>query len=324
MIYTIPGFLSYFLFSFVGIKYPSSINLFWTNIPVILLLFSLSFILGQQYDLGVSFSYGQSELYLGGFTFNRLYSVSIAVMLVPFFYRTFKKSKIKYLLVGLIAIALIGLMISMRRTSFVSIIIFYFIFISLSASLKFKFKYLAVIVLVGSLGYFSYDLYSEKLIERIAAREKSIEEGIENEGRVIEFYGVSEIIFSFDEPFTSLFGKEMFNTAGHYRINNTIVDRKIHNNFNLYLFNTGLIGFLLFIAHLIVFLKTAFVLRKHCRYHFAFYVAYFVSFIFFNFSGTYGNLALISFQYGIFGLFHAISNNYRLGVDYEKLQKIQK
>jgi len=303
-----------------------AINKFFSTFPWLILMFAVSFILGQLFQLGTSFDYGRSQFYIGGFIYNRMYSISLAIMLTPLFIRKLRLSSLVYLVM---LIAIVGLVLSMRRTSFVSIALFFVMYLFLYRKQKLIRRAITYTFSFGLLLAVSFPWYSGKLIERVEAREDTLEAGLEEEGRVVETFGVLDKVFSFKEPLKSFLGQEMFNSAGHYEINGIVVQRKLHNNFNMYLFCTGIIGFSIFIFHFIFLYRSiAPSLKRYSRFHYALFVSYFVAFVFMNFSGTYGSLALIALQYAIFGAFSAISKkleiaaNQRVYVNMEETQSL--
>lgn len=306
-LYTIPGFVMFFISSAVFSRSNEALNFFLTSMPWIIIMFLVSFLLGQLFQVGTSFNYGNSNLYIGGFGLNRMYTISIAVMLAPLWLIRVKSSFLSYII---ILLALVSLVITMRRTSFVSIALFYAVFILTYRKTLVIRKSLQYVLSFGIVLALTFPWYSNILIERVEARESTLEMGLEEEGRIIETYSVLNEVFGFKNTMKSLFGQEMFNTSGKYAIEGVVVKRKLHNNFNMYLFCTGIIGFMIFVLHVVyLYFHIGRRLKRINRFYYSLFVAYYIAFLFLNFSGTYGALALNVFQYAVFGAFYAIAKN---------------
>ena len=105
-------------------------------------------------------------------------------------------------------------------------------------------------------------IFEEALTKQIKARERRLStENIEEEGRYQEtFIVLNEIIFSGDLKLV-FFGKEVYNSPGNYA-NGKYGKRMIHNDYNVVLHGSGLIGLVLFslwpISLLIFFRKIRF------------------------------------------------------------------
>jgi len=94
----------------------------------------------------------------------------------------------------------------------------------------------------------AFPLYENILSVQYKARERRLTTvNIQEEGRYQEtFHAINETIFSNDLKLF-LFGKEIFNSPGNYA-NGKYGPRMIHNDYNMILHGSGIIGLMLFIA----------------------------------------------------------------------------
>jgi hypothetical protein len=107
-------------------------------------------------------------------------------------------------------------------------------------------------------------LYFDKIESRFETRSDRFEEGaLEKEGRYIETFLIWNNIFSFEDIKYSLFGKELFNTAGNYGYTDSY--RVIHADLNIILNGSGLIGLVFYLFYNLKVLKDFYRFRKRVK-----------------------------------------------------------
>lgn len=93
-----------------------------------------------------------------------------------------------------------------------------------------------------------YPLFESTLNKQLVARERRLTtQNIEEEGRYQETFIVLNETILQSNPFLFFFGKEIFNSPGNYA-NGKYGKRQIHNDYNVVLHGSGIIGLLLFVC----------------------------------------------------------------------------
>ncbi|MBL6660285.1 MAG: hypothetical protein ISP70_02210 [Crocinitomicaceae bacterium] len=96
--------------------------------------------------------------------------------------------------------------------------------------------------------FVAFPIFESSLNKQMAARERRLTtQNLEEEGRYQETFIVLDEIIYQPNPFIFFFGKEIFNSPGNYA-NGRYGRRQIHNDYNVVLHGSGLVGLLLFIS----------------------------------------------------------------------------
>ena len=146
---------------------------------------------------------------------------------------------------------IVVLILSLRRTAILTpfLCILFLIFRSIDVRKIFLYSALFLFFFIFFIYYFS-DVFLQRLETRI---DRFSVESLESEGRYIETILVWSANLSFEEPSSSFFGKELFNSSGNYGFRN---DRVLHVDINQILHGSGLFGlFLYFLFFLKLFTK---------------------------------------------------------------------
>jgi hypothetical protein len=95
--------------------------------------------------------------------------------------------------------------------------------------------------------FIAYPIFENTLQKQVKARERRLStQNFEEEGRYQEtFVVLNEIVFS-GNPALLFFGKEVFNSPGNYA-NGRYGRRMIHNDYNVILHGSGVVGLILFV-----------------------------------------------------------------------------
>lgn len=229
------------------------------NISLIttLLLFILNFVFSKIFHLGTSVYTTGDDFLVGNIYASALYTGSILLLLFPVlnsfnnlgFYK-------KWLITLIMFLTLLVLLLSFRRTAVIAVAIGYTVILIYS---KYKAKLILGIFLSIITLFLTFPFYEEIIITRFEARKSRFQSGaIEEEARYKETGLVWNNILSFNEPAYSLFGKELFNTAGNYGY----IDKRrvLHIDYNILVNGAGLIGLILYF---LIFIKTYSISNKY-------------------------------------------------------------
>lgn len=269
-------------------------SLIYSLVIVIVSIFSYSYL-----NIGIN-PYGGSEYYSPGiFVQNRIYPASFILVISPIFFIQFRKKIYKILLVILICATVILLIINLRRSAILIPLIGLSIF---TIGYKQKVKFVFEIIILFTFLMILYPLYGNILEEQYYGRSalfhEDLDEGLENERRYQEFLIVAdEVLISPSSAFRFLFGKELFNSTGHYN-NGLWGERPIHVDFNIILHGSGIIGLILYLS---IFYKIYITYRKNkiktlrnesLRKMYLVFLSLFMGLLIISFSG-----GLLSFSY---------------------------
>ncbi|MBN2396145.1 MAG: hypothetical protein JXC36_06765 [Candidatus Atribacteria bacterium] len=224
--------------------------------------------------------YGEDQLMdtgpLGGATFTVF---SYGLLLVPIFIYTKTISKMNALWLVLVSVFL--LLFNLSRMPIMAVMFGYFIYFI--HSYEFRNRYLKFIVFIGLIMIFTSPFYYVILKNQFGIREGRYEvESYETEDRFFETKIVFESVFSFKDPIASFFGKEIYNSVGHWGEGRK---RGIHVDYNALLHGAGIIGLFLY---LLIFYKMWIVYRNARKrrgfesfkiFNSAFVVIFFVQFL---------------------------------------------
>lgn len=184
---------------------------------------------GEIFDVGNVFTEGLNSM---------AYLLTAAPLIL------YLNPKHKRLIVILSVIIFILVFVQLKRISIIAILV------GLLLNLFFSRNRINILfgLIISSLFLFiAYPLFENTLQKQVKARERRLStQNFEEEGRYQETLVVlDEIVFS-GNPALLFFGKEVFNSPGNYA-NGRYGRRMIHNDYNVILHGSGVVGLILFI-----------------------------------------------------------------------------
>lgn len=242
-------------------KLDSGYEKYFTKLIWVLIAYIIYTILANIFKLGTIYSNleGVSDGFqTGGIIGDFLLQFSFAILLIPivFYYVKSRRFKLVYIVFSAASVAL--LLISARRTSVVIIIIGYLIFLFFYRKRSNMLVYAIGFVLISSV---FIGIFKEEIVARYKARADRLQiSSFEAEGRTLEYGIVTDIVFSFKDPVTSLMGQDLY--IGHGLVPNFSYQRRFHTDYAKILHGSGLIGFLMYALLYTVILVKAFVQRQ--------------------------------------------------------------
>ncbi|MCK9452754.1 MAG: hypothetical protein M0Q90_13760 [Bacteroidales bacterium] len=265
------------------------------------LLFVFNFVISRIFSLGRTvYDEDSASFDSGNFSATVLYIGSVVMILTPVL--MYFSNYVKRNLILLLSIAIGALLlISMRRTAIiivaVGLLILFYYYVKKNGILQ-------RIVQVGLLIALLYPFVEGKVMERLQARSDRFEEGaLEKEGRYVETIIISENIFSFKEIYYSLFGKELFNSAGNYSYPDP--KRVIHADYNILLSGSGLIGIALYLMMFISIYKLFRFEKSHLKntgFNFLIWVIGYSLFFMLVAAGFSSGLLSVTYRAAIFSI----------------------
>lgn len=305
------------------IKNNKAFNFFNNKIYPLIILYLLNFIVMNILGIGLK-GYGDT-IQTGNLFTEGLNTMAYVIIYLPLLILMNKnKSLNKYIFLILAILVIVELITLKRITIIASIfgIVFYIIF-SKDKSIYLRYLVFGMVTMLAL-----FPLYKDVLSKQIINRGTQLElSSYENEMRYMEFFYVNDKIFSFKDLFKSFFGEETFNSQGMYGPLEVFgPDRQIHNDYSRLLFDTGIIGILLYLSLQYSILRMYLTIRQQVKNLFShklfstfnavFLSIFLVGFIF-NFSGGIDGTLFQAFRYvvlgGIIGLFqnrqHYFQNN---------------
>ncbi|WP_143072035.1 O-antigen ligase family protein [Dyadobacter koreensis] len=237
-------------------------NKYFKSFSLVLVTYIVYTVAANVFKLGTMYSSKQDSddsFQTGNIIGDFLLQFSFSVLLIPliFFYNNDKKYRIFYILCSCITIPL--LLVSTRRTSVLIIVAGYIIFL-------FFYKNKSTAILYSLLFSFAASLFvlnfSDTIVKRFEARADRLEvNSFEAEGRTLEYFVVSDLIFSFKDPLHSLFGKDIYAERGVLKT--FYSERHLHTDYGKLLHGTGIIGFLLYILFIYTLVIISFRQRRY-------------------------------------------------------------
>jgi len=217
---------------------------------VIPIIFIINNIVFNSLGIGQA-SYEGAEFLSGGLTHNKVYPVSLIIVLWLFIYPHFKNFFNKLFSILLVSISVIMLFLILRRTGLLVLAIG---FLAYGVFEKRKFNLIVTSSLIVIIIIATIPLYKDYLTSAIEARgyrvtfEKLRDRGLTSEIRFREIFSVNRNIFSFDDYKYSFFGKEIYNSAGTYNSDKYYFapTRILHSDYSIILHGSGIIGLILY------------------------------------------------------------------------------
>jgi hypothetical protein len=237
---TIP--ILYFTVTYNIIRSSGDLKKLNISLIIVLIIYSITTFYFNFIGVGGK-QYGEDQLMdtgpLGGATFTVF---SYGLLLVPIFIYTKTISKINILLLVIVSVFL--LLFNLSRMPIMAVLFGFFVY--LVVSYEFRHRYLRYIVIVGFIMLFFSPFYLDTLESQFSIREGRYDvDSYETEDRFLETEIVFASVFSFEDPITSFFGKEIYNSVGHWGEGRL---RGIHVDYNALLHGTGIIGLVLYLA----------------------------------------------------------------------------
>ena len=205
---------------------------------IALLIFIISFVLANIFGLGGS-TYMEGSFYIGGAGVGAANELAVLIIIAITFLIINDERKWKLFAIILVVIALILILVSLRRGAFLilagALVVFYF----LSPYKSEIFKYS---LLTGAILIILFPLYGSVLVERYGARAESrggTITNIEVENRFLEFFVVPESL-NREGGLSWAFGTHNLNSEVYFG------GRELHVGYMAILHGTGIIGFVLF------------------------------------------------------------------------------
>jgi hypothetical protein len=294
-----------FSLGFLFIKNLNHLKALNTFSIIMMFIFLINGLFTSYFNIGESL-YG-GVLTLGGFVFDRLYSASVFLILLPIITPLVKSKVYRMVIFFCSAITFIFLVVSMRRTAFLVPVLGFTVYFFLARNKNRVLIFmLSFIFLLG----ISYPLYKDTLNKQLSARSRQLTVSLTNEYRYKETVIVLKETFS--QLNTALFGKEIFNSKGNYN-EGRWGRRALHTDFAVLLHGSGLLGIILYsaiyLSILVSYYKYIFIVSKKgfgIELH-AVFVALFISMIFISLQGgllasTFRTLIFL-YLGGILGIF---------------------
>jgi len=300
--------------SFTFIKDINQLKKFNKILILFLLLYLINFILTNFFKIGKTpySSLGSDfSLYVGNVFTEGLNSIAYILVILPLILYLDKKNKKIVIILGVLA--LIALLLNLKRISIIAVLIGYFFLILFSKRKSYFIKSIVPIIL---LLFILYPFYKEPLQYQYMNRaSRFTEDFYETEGRYIETKLVWDEVFSFNSIQHSLFGKEMFNSSGKYG-GGIFGERYLHVDYNSLLFGAGIFGLLFYFYYNVIILKYFLRLKKKFQYKYnkinmmnATFIAVFLMSFIISFSGSFGLVIFTSIRSIYLGAILGIYNN---------------
>lgn len=142
-------------------------------------------------------------------------------------------------------IIFILVLVQLKRISIIAIFIGFLVNLIYSGN---RFNILFGLIVSSVMILVAYPLFEDTLDKQVKARERRLStQNYEEEGRYQETLAVIDEIILSSNPNLFFFGKEVFNSPGNYA-NGRYGKRMIHNDYNVILHGSGIIGLLLFVC----------------------------------------------------------------------------
>lgn len=243
----------------VGYTYINSIKRlykFHLSLFAVLVIILISILISNIFSLGLS-DYLKDSFYFGEAGVNLTKNIALIVLISLIFFELNNYLKYKFLYVSIIVLAIIVLIIGMKRASILGLAFSLGVYILLAPN---KGKTLIYYIIAFLLLWITYPYYSDVLSERFKARqEKTVMtiNKLEEEGRVDEIK-IELNKFSQADLFQKLIGKDIFLQRKFYSRY-----RMLHIDFVNMLSGSGLIGLFLFLA---IYLSIYYCYKKYYQY----------------------------------------------------------
>lgn len=250
----LPGFIKFsssiimFPLYFCVFKNKSDFLKLISSFKIMSYLFIINFILSNYLKLGIDvYDRDYSQFSSGNIYASILYVSYILLILAPIASSQKISRFNKLFTFAIYIIIVILILVSLRRTAILAIIISYTIFSFLYRKKNIIVKRILQLLLVV-LAMYPYILPT--IESRLALRQDQFDMAIiEKEGRFLESFLVWGDILRFSDNNFSLFGMELFNSAGKYGIDSAT--RQLHVDYNIIAHGSGLVGIVLYLLLLL-------------------------------------------------------------------------
>ena len=210
-------------------------------ITLIGVLYILNIVISSAFNIqGKSYS---GEIFDVGNVFTEGLN-SMAYLLVASPLIVYLNPKYKRVIILIAIIIFILVLVQLKRISIIAILAGFIINLYFSGN---RINIFFGLVLSALILFIAYPIFDSTLQKQMKARERRLTtQNIEEEGRYQEtFIVLDEILYS-GQPSTVFFGKEVFNSPGNYA-NGKYGRRMIHNDYNVVLHGSGIVGLSLFL-----------------------------------------------------------------------------
>ncbi|MEG0517592.1 MAG: hypothetical protein RR555_01820 [Bacteroidales bacterium] len=240
--------------------FPLAFNLISTNQQIVLflkvliavlLLYILNLILANTLDWGQAYGDVDSDFAVqgGASIVTGSMPVVIALMMAPVIFYLIPQKKY---FIGLWALTTVCMFLIFKRTNIASLVIGYVLFYAFYKFYNYKLglstirvsRKTKIRVVIGGLSLLILFalIFGKIILAQLDMRGKELHEvPLQDQGRVVEWRMVKEVILESNNTGTILFGKEPYNTSGNYGDSSA---RNIHGDFSIVLFSTGVVGFI--------------------------------------------------------------------------------
>jgi len=309
--------------SFTFIKDINQLKKFNKILILFLCLYLINFILTNFFKIGrTPYSRLDSDfsLYVGNVFTEGMNSIAYILVILPLILYLDKKNKKIVIILGVLA--LVALLLNLKRISIIAVLIGYFFLILFSKRKSYFIKSIVPIIL---LLFILYPFYKEPLQYQYMNRaSRFTEDFYETEGRYIETKLVWDEVFSFNSIQHSLFGKEMFNSPGNYG-GGIMGERMLHSDYNVLIHGSGIFGLLFYFYYNVIILKYFLRLKKKFQYkdntinmmNTTFIAVFLMSFII-SFSGSFGAVTFNTIRSIYLGAILGIFNNIKFNDNLNK------
>ena len=251
-----------------------------------------------------------------GLSDGKLYAQAVAIILFPFIWYSFTLTKKqKYYIYILLFLVIVFSIISVRRTTYMIIILGTLLFYYFSNRINLLFKVVPSLILILLLSSPLWISYLKSRIE-LRANVYNQDYSFKEEGRYMEtIFVLKESVIDADLK-RFFIGKELFNSSGIYG-DGVYGDRKLHVDYINILFSSGAIGVILYIILYIVLLKTFLkkwknnnMLPKYLLLNLkGLFISMYITSIFISFSGQMYEMTFRTMLFGTMGIIISILNN---------------
>ena len=279
-------------------KHDFSIILFSFRLLVLMTIINILVSTLLQFSVG---SYSKNIILYSGSLFQNLwYTSAFAISILMVFVTRIKKIRFNNFELFILVANIVIIALSGRRTAWAILLLQIAIFLIIYPNKTRSVKYF-ITIMIGLL--LTFPFYSNILEDLFLARQDQFEKGIESEYRYKETLVIWTKILSFESFNESMFGKELYNSAGNYGPDKEFRDRMIHVDVNTIVHGAGLFGLALyFLIYFFIFYEYRSIV-SNLKY----YNPSFLNLGFFNFTALFYTFLIPSFVISFSSGFAAVT-----------------
>lgn len=221
----------------------------------------INLIVAQFTDFGIS-AYVEDSFFTGGAGVGITNQLALVLLTFPLLFRVRSRFSVagKWFIYLVGFVSALFVVLAMKRSGIISLAAGSVIYLWFTQS-KTRFVRYLVIIAIGF--FIAVPLFQTVLAERYKARMKQME-NFEDEARYQELFFVFKE-FKEGDISQKLFGKEVFNTGRHFGLKYFGNNRMIHSDLSAFLYGSGLVGLLLYLAVYAVIFREGFHYRHLLR-----------------------------------------------------------